>query len=124
MLILASPQQEARLPQDPGPTSNHAFAVLLILAAIFFLSFEGLRPPSPKPASAPSAEFSATRAREILNRLLRDGLPLPTGSAQHDAVLRGILDEFSNAGYLHTVHTGFPCDEQGGCCTVENVLAL
>src|ERR1700691_4351824 len=123
MLILASPQQEARLPQDPGPTSNHAFAVLLILAAIFFLSFEGLRPPSPKPASAPSAEFSATRAREILNRLLGDGIPHPTGSAQNDVVRGRILDEFSNAGYLTTVQTGFACYEQGDCGTVQNVLA-
>jgi hypothetical protein len=111
------------LPQDPGPTSNHAFAVLLILAAIFFLSFEGLRPPSPKPASAPSAEFSATRAREILNRLLGDGVPHPTGSAQNEVVRGRILDEFSNAGYLPAVQSGFACDELGDCGTVQNVLA-
>jgi Peptidase family M28 len=111
------------LPQDPGPTSNHAFAVLLILAAIFFLSFEGLRPPSPKPASAPSVEFSAARAREILNRLVGDGVPHPVGSAQNDVVRGRILDEFSNAEYLPTVQTGFACDEQGDCGTVQNVLA-
>ncbi len=111
------------MPQDPGPTSNHAFAVLLILAAIFFLSFEGLRPPSPKPASAPSTEFSAARAREILNRLVGDGVPHPTGSVQNDVVRGRVLDEFSNAGYLPTVQTGFACDEQGDCGTVQNVLA-
>jgi hypothetical protein len=111
------------LPQDPGPTSNHALAVLVILAAIFFLSFEGLRPPAPKPASVPSSEFSAARAREILNRLVGDGIPHPTGSAQNDVVRGRVLDEFSNAGYLPTVQTGFACDEQGDCGTVQNVLA-
>jgi hypothetical protein len=111
------------LPQDPGPTSNHAFSVLIILAAIFFLSFEGLRPPAPKPASVPATEFSAARAREILNRLVGDGFPHPTGSAQNDVVRGRVLDEFSNAGYLPTVQTGFACDEQGDCGTVQNVLA-
>jgi hypothetical protein len=111
------------LPQDPGPTSNHAFAVLLILAIVFFLSFEGLRPPSPRPASASSTEFSAARAREILNRLVGDGVPHPTGSAQNDVVRGRVLDEFSNAGYLPTVQTGFACDEQGDCGSVQNVLA-
>lgn len=111
------------MPQDPGPTSNHAFAVLVILAAIFFLSFEGLRPPAPRPASLPAAEFSAARAREILNRLVGDGVPHPAGSPQNDVVRGRVLDEFSNAGYLPTVQTGFACDEQGDCGTVQNVLA-
>jgi hypothetical protein len=111
------------LPQDPGPASNHAFAVLLILAAIFLLSFEGLRPPAPKPASAPATEFSAVRAREILNRLVGDGVPHPTGGAQNDVVRGRVLDEFSSSGYSPTVQTGFACDEQGDCGTVQNVLA-
>jgi Peptidase family M28 len=111
------------LPQDPGPTSNHAFSVLVILAAIFFLTFEGLRPPAPKPASVPATEFSATRAREILNRLVGDGVPHPTGSAQNDVVRGRVLDEFSDAGYLPTVQNGFACDEQGDCGSVRNVLA-
>ena len=111
------------MPGDPGPNSNHAFAVLVILAAIFFLSFEGLRPPTPKPASVPATEFSAARAREILNRLVGDGVPHPTGSTQNDIVRGRVLDEFSSAGYLPTVQTGFACDEQGDCGTVQNVLA-
>jgi len=111
------------LPQDPGPTSNHAFAVLVILAAIFFLSFEGLRPPAPRPATVPATEFSSARAREILNRLVGDGVPHPTGSAQNDVVRGRVLDELSSAGYSPTVQTGFACDEQGDCGTVQNVLA-
>ena len=111
------------MPQDSGPTSNHAFAVLLILAIIFVLSFEGLRPPAPKPATVPATEFSSARAREILNRLVGDGVPHPTGSAQNDVVRTRVLDELSSAGYSPTVQTGFACDEQGDCGTVQNVLA-
>ena len=111
------------MPQDSGSTSNHAFAVLVILAAIFFLSFEGLRPPAPKPATVPATEFSSARAREILNRLVGDGVPHPTGSAQNDVVRGRVLDELSTAGYSPTVQTGFACDEQGDCGTVQNVLA-
>ena len=111
------------MPRDPGPTSNHAFAVLVILAAIFFLSYEGLQPPAPKAADAPKTEFSATRAREILNRLVGDGVPHPTGSAQNDVVRGRVLDEFTNAGYQPTVQTGFACDELGDCGSVQNILA-
>ena len=111
------------MPQDPGSTSNQAFAVLIILAAIFFLSFEGLHPPAPKPATVPATEFSAARAHEILNHLVGDGVPHPTGSAQNDVVRGRVLDELSSAGYSPTVQTGFACDEQGDCGTVQNVLA-
>lgn len=111
------------MPQDPGPTSNHAFAALVVLAIIFFLSFEGLRPPAPRPASVPASEFSAARAREILNHLVGDGVPHPMGSAQNDVVRGRVLDEFASAGYLPTVQTGFACDEQGDCGSVQNVLA-
>ena len=111
------------MPRDPGPSSNHAFAVLVTLAAIFFLSFEGLQPPAPKAADAAKSEFSATRAREILNRLVGDGVPHPTGSAQNDVVRGRVLDEFTNAGYQPTVQTGFACDELGDCGSVQNILA-
>jgi hypothetical protein len=111
------------LPQGSEPTFNHTFAVLLILAIIFFLSFEGLRPPTPKSATVSPTEFSSARAREILNRLVGDGVPHPTGSAQNDVVRGRVLDELSSAGYSPTVQTGFACDDQGDCGTVQNVLA-
>jgi Peptidase family M28 len=111
------------LPQDPGPTSNHSFSVLVVLAVIFFLSYEGLRPPAPKPANAPATEFSAGRARDILNRLVGDGIPHPTGSAQNDVVRGRVLDELTKIGYEPAVQTGFACDELGDCGTVQNVLA-
>lgn len=99
-----------------------AFAFLL-LAVILLLSYEGLRPPLPKPASAPAPEFSAERARAILERLVGDGVPHPTGSAHNEIVRAQVMDEFTKIGYEPQVQTGFACDEYGECATVKNVVA-
>ena len=96
---------------SPGPRRILPTAVILI--AIFFLAVLSRRPPTPKPASAPAAEFSAARARQVLRRLLGDGVPHPAGSEAND-VLRGrILDELTALGYQPEVETGFACDEYG-----------
>ncbi|MFZ3216403.1 MAG: M20/M25/M40 family metallo-hydrolase [Candidatus Acidiferrales bacterium] len=111
------------MPQDPSPSPNHALPVLALLALILFLSYEGLRPPAPLPANAPATEFSAARARDVLNLLVGDGIPHPTGSAQDDVVRGRVLDEFTKLGYQPAVQTGFACDDMGDCATVQNVLA-
>ena len=118
--------EESRLPPDKPP-KNDSFGripfTFLLLALIFLLAYESLRPPVPKPASAPAQEFSAERAREVLNHLVGDGVPHPTGSA-HDEVVRGrVMDEFTRIGYAPEVEPGFACDEYGDCATVKNVIA-
>jgi hypothetical protein len=95
----------------------------LLLALILLLSYEGLRPPVPQPASAPPQEFSAERARAILRRLVGDGVPHPTGSAHNDVVRGQVIDEFARIGYNPQIQTGFACDEYGDCATVKNVVA-
>ncbi|HYL45714.1 MAG TPA: M28 family peptidase [Candidatus Limnocylindrales bacterium] len=97
---------------------------LAVLAAAFFLSLRGLRPPSPKPLEAPATEFSAARAREVLNRLVGDGVPHPTGSVANAVVRARIVQEFSHLGYSPEIHSGFGCDEYGSCAAVNNVVAL
>ena len=99
-----------------------AFAFLL-LAIILLMSYEGLRPPLPKAASAPAPEFSAERARAILQRLVGDGVPHPTGSAHNEVVRAQVVDEFTRIGYEPQVQTGFACDEYGECAAVKNVVA-
>ncbi len=109
-------------PEDT-PGSRRVLPTVAILAVIFFLSLAGLRPPAPQPASAPAAQFSAGRAREVLNHLVGDGIPHPTGSAAN-AVVRGrVIDELTKLGYQPQVQTGFSCDEFGTCATVKNILA-
>jgi hypothetical protein len=118
--------EERRLPID-RPEKNQSFGriafTFFLLALILLLSYEGLRPPSPKPTSAPAQEFSGERAREVLHRLVGDGVPHPTGSAHDDIVRARVMDEFTRIGYEPQVQTGFACDEYGDCATVKNVLA-
>jgi acetylornithine deacetylase/succinyl-diaminopimelate desuccinylase-like protein len=111
------------LQQDATQSSGSILSALAVLAFVLFLSIEGLRPPAPKPVNASPSEFSAERAREVLNRLVGDGIPHPTGSPQNDAVRRRVMDEFTKIGYQPAVQEGFSCDEEGDCATVHNVLA-
>jgi Peptidase family M28 len=94
-----------------------------ILAVIFALSLAGLRPPAPKPATAPPAQFSAVRALDTLHRILGTDAPHPVGSPANDAVRNHIVAEFANLGYQPQVQTAFACDRYGTCATVNNVVA-
>src|SRR5271157_586334 len=115
---------EVRLRGVGAPGIRRIVFALAVLAAAFFLSLRGLRPPSPRPLDAPATEFSASRAREVLKRLVGDDVPHPTGSVANAVVRARIVQEFSHLGYSPEIHTGFACDEYGSCGTVNNVVAL
>ena len=95
----------------------------LILAAIFALSVQGLRPPSPKPPNAPAAEFSAYRALDVLHRTLGSDIPHPVGSVADDAVRDHIVAELMRLGYQPQIQTASACSNLGICATVNNVVA-
>jgi hypothetical protein len=80
-------------------------------------------PPRPKPADAPSSEFSATRAREVLRRLVGDGAPHPVGSDENSRVRDRVLAELARLGYAAEVQKAFVCGRIGSCATVQNVVA-
>ena len=103
---------------------RRAALAVALLALIFFLSLEDIKPPAPKPANAPASEFSAARAFNILNRLLGDDFPHPVGSPADDAVRNRIIAELKNLGYAPQVQTAFTCGQYGSCATVSNVVAL
>src|SRR3984957_2144407 len=113
----------SRLPPDKLDQPGRVVFTFLILTLILLLSYAGLRPPAPKPTSAAAQEFSAERAREVLNRLVGDGVPHPTGSAHNEIVRGRVADEFTHIGYDPQIQTGFACDEYGDCATVKNVIA-
>ncbi len=113
----------SRLPPEKLDHSGRVAFTFLLLALILLLSYAALRPPAPKPASASAQEFSAERAREVLNRLVGDGVPHPTGSAHNEIVRGRVVDEFTRIGYEPQIQTGFACDEYGDCATVKNVIA-
>jgi Peptidase family M28 len=111
------------LQPEETPGARRVLPTVAILAVIFFLSVAGLRPPAPLPASAGATEFSADRAREVLRRLVGDGIPHPTGSAANGVVRARIVDELTKLGYQPEVQSGFACNEFGTCATVKNILA-
>jgi hypothetical protein len=108
-------------PSRPG--LRRILPSVLILAAIFVLSLEGLRPPAPKPINVPAAQFSASRALETLRRVLGNDVPHPVGGTAHDAVRDRIVAELTALGYQPQIQDGFACSDFGECGTVNNILA-
>ncbi len=117
-----SPAEEW-LSNERQRSAGSPLLALAILAVIFLVSLVTLQPPPPKPATISPTEFSADRAREVLHRLVGDGIPHPSGSPQNDVVRGRVIDELTRIGYKPDVQNGFSCDEFGDCGMVKNVVA-
>jgi hypothetical protein len=100
------------------------FAIVLLLYAtvICFMAFHS-QPPPPKTADAPASEFSAARAKAILQALVGNGVPHPVGSAADATVRDGIVAQLTQLGYKPRVQDSFVCGEFGQCAEVKNVVA-
>lgn len=105
------------------PAAGRVLFSLAALAVLLILSWLGLRPPSPRPADIPPSEFSGTRARLILQKLVGDGTPHPIGSTANDDLRQKIMTILAQDGYAPEIHPGFSCDEFGDCGYVNNIVA-
>jgi hypothetical protein len=106
--------------------SSHggAFALALLLyALVICVTAWRARPIAPKPANAPTDEFSGVRAKAVLQQLVGNGEPHPVGSAANAAVRDGIIAQLKQLGYQPRVQQAFACDDFGACATVRNILA-
>jgi hypothetical protein len=93
------------------------------VALLLAVTLAAYRTPAPLPADAPSAEFSGIRAREILKKLVGDGIPHPLGSAA-DAVMRDrIVKRLTELGYTTELQTGIACNDFATCGTPTNIIA-
>lgn len=108
---------------EHSPGIQRAGSSVLILVAIFVLCYFGVRPPAPKPANAPSSQFSAERAVAMLGQLLQGDTPHPVGSSADDAIRGRILAQLTGFGYSPQVQSAFDCNGYGNCAVVNNVLA-
>ncbi len=108
---------------ERSPGIRRAASSVLILGAIFFFCYLGVRPPAPKPANAPANQFSAERAINVLGQLLDGDTPHPVGSAADDLVRSHILTELTRLGYDPQVQSAFDCNDYGNCAVVNNVVA-
>src|SRR6185503_4721917 len=96
---------------------------LLLFALLELVVWERLTPPPVRPAEAPAAEFSAARAQQVLERLLAEGQPHPTGSAAQAQVRARLLAELEQLGLTPELQSGVACSAEGICAELHNVLA-
>ena len=107
----------------PGEGSTSFFLAVGLSALVAGAQIIGHEPPAPKSADAPSAQFSAGRARKTLGRLLGDGDPHPVGSEANSRVRERLVAELTSLGYEPAVEPAFVCGHEGSCATVQNVTA-
>ena len=70
-----------------------------LFLAFFFFRCSRLARLGPNPPRPPNQNSPRLALASVLDRLVGDGIPHPTGSAANDAVRARILDEFSKLGY-------------------------
>jgi hypothetical protein len=111
------------LSSEDGDGKATLLSTVLLSAILTGITIVGHEPTAPKPANAPPSEFSASRARELLGRLLGDGAPHPVGSEANERVRERIVGELQRLGYEPAVETAFACGHTGSCATARNVVA-
>ena len=81
------------------PKRNGAlWLALACMLGIQLVTWYRLQGPLPRPADAPLAEFSARRAFAVLERLLDDQAPHPTGSRENSLVRERLVAELNRLG--------------------------
>ena len=108
---------------ERSPGIRRAASSVAILAAIFFFSYMGLRPPISRSSDAPLNQFSAERTIDLLGQFLDRDTPHPVGSPADDAVRSRIVNDLERIGYEPQVQAGFACSGFGSCAAVNNIVA-
>ncbi len=105
--------------QRPSPIALITFAVV-VGVSLTVVVVDG--PPSPRPESAPPAEFSAGRAIRHVERIAER--PHPVGSADHDRVRDYIAAELQRLGLKveHQVATGVQRSGRIVAGRIENLM--
>ena len=102
-----------------------AWLLGLLAVGIWLVSVYGTGP-SPLPADAPPAEFSAARADAVLARLLGPEKPHPNGSPEAAAFRSRLKDELKMLNVPYEEHTAQSCYGRRNwhaCGSVTNIIA-
>ena len=104
------------------------FKSIPVLAVVFSLILFTIQlittaPPSVKPASAPTNEFSAERAYQFLQTLLAENKPHPVGSPQNKIVKQRLIVELEKLGIEYQEQSTWACSDRA-CAYVENVIGV
>jgi len=80
--------------------------------------------PSPQGLDAPDHQFSASRARATLERIIGSApKPRPVGSVEHDRVRDQLVTELLSMGLSPERHSEFMCGRWGICARITNIVA-
>lgn len=93
-----------------------------MLALVVGLAALRQRPPEPAPVDAPATEFSAPRARAVLERIVGNGEPHGVGTAANAAVRDRIDAELRALGLMVERQAAFSC-RRVTCAPVVNLMA-
>ena len=110
------------LPSISRARRRVALAAVIVIA-VLIAALTSRRVPRPAPFSAPAEAFSAERARVILDRMVGDGVPHPTGSPANEVVRDRVIAELTAVGLEPKVELGFACSANASCADVQNVVA-
>jgi len=92
------------------------------IAVLLAATLAAYRPPAPRGPDAPNGEFSAHRAKAILQDLVGNGVPHPIGSPAGAQVRDAILRRLAALGYSSELQSGLVC-ASGGCGSPINIVA-
>ena len=99
--------------------------VVIILLGAVFVSFSQITPPAEVPASAPTSEFSASRAAQHVGLISQN--PHPVGSSEHQRVKDYVLSQLSAMGLSPQVQRSSVLNQSSNRslsgASVENILA-
>src|SRR5258708_27969128 len=121
--LLRADRAEVYNPGVGGSNRSTAVVLSVFLAVIVAVIWRS-GGPSPKAATAPSNEFSATRAASALREVLGGDIPHPLGSTEHEAVRERLATRLRALGYDVLYHRTFACQAGGGVCApLVNLIA-
>ncbi|HEX4080621.1 MAG TPA: M28 family peptidase [Rhizomicrobium sp.] len=116
--------------QSKSPILHFAIAVALLLTAagFWFLQTYATARPDVVPAGASSLVFSASRAEQVLARILGPEKPHPVSTEENARVRGRIMQELSALGLHPRVYHSFACHEPHDyglliCASVNDVIA-
>lgn len=103
-------------------------ALLLLAASFWFLQTYGRAMPEVAPLAATTQQFSASRAEQVLARILGPEKPHPVSTMENARVRGRIVQELQRLGLHPVVHGSFACHSPRAdgfliCATVNDVIA-
>lgn len=102
---------------------RHLLATLFGIFAVLALCLVRYAPPPALPREAPVERFSATRARDIQEKIVApDGASRMLGSAANANARKFLLAELGKYGFKTETQHSLSCGHHGACAIVDNVI--